>query len=89
MDSPRSATSKPGASGVEQAVVDVGLMDDLRQPPERRVAEVVTAQQRLEGAVRPVVGQSRPAHVEWDRVRRQRHPDDRLGGFVRWTEFRS
>src|SRR3712207_8419461 len=50
--------------GVEAAVVEVGLVDDLADPPEHGVVEAVHAQHRLEGAVAAHVAERRAAHVE-------------------------
>ena len=63
-----------GLGGVVPVVLEVGLVDDRRDPPQHRVGEVVAAQDGLEGAVVAVVAVLDAAHVERSGVRRVRRP---------------
>src|SRR5207244_3410702 len=60
-----------GSLGRVVALVgEVGLVHDLRDLPEHRIAELVAAQERLEAAVAAVVGELDTTHVERSRVGR-------------------
>ncbi len=58
-----------GLGDVVSLVVEVRLVNNLGDPPQNRIGQLVPVQHRFERAVSGVVAELRPAHVEPSRLR--------------------